>query len=158
MSDIFSLLFFFGPSISGPAFSVNPYWSSRILLQDKDKDFLRGLHHRYHFRHVAFTSGGSCLYPRASAIGTGSIETRPTCTAYVSSFAVRVSVWFSLKPGFHSNPSACVSCGFRLRNARNASDCVWMETGTDAISSVHPRWFNLYLHCKLTGHFGMLHA
>ena len=23
----------------------------------------------------------------------------------------------------------CVSCGFRLRNARNASDCVWMETG-----------------------------
>ena len=28
--------------------------------------------------------------------------------------------------------SACVSCGFRLRNARierNASDCVWMETG-----------------------------
>ena len=28
-----------------------------------------------------------------------------------------------------SNASACVSCGFRLRNARNASDCVWMETG-----------------------------
>ena len=30
------------------------------------------------------------------------------------------------------NASACVSCGFRLRNAsnaRNASDCVWMETG-----------------------------
>jgi len=26
---------------------------------------------------------------------------------------------------------ACVSCGFRLRNARNASDCVWMETGLD---------------------------
>jgi len=21
------------------------------------------------------------------------------------------------------------NCGFRLRNARNASDCVWMETG-----------------------------
>ena len=29
-----------------------------------------------------------------------------------------------LKPGFHSNAIACVSCGFRLRNARNASDCV----------------------------------
>ena len=39
-----------------------------------------------------------------------------------------------LKPGFHSNAiacvccvkfaSACVSCGFRLCNARNASDCV----------------------------------
>ena len=28
-----------------------------------------------------------------------------------------------------ANTSACVSCGFRLRNARNASDCVWMETG-----------------------------
>ena len=28
-----------------------------------------------------------------------------------------------------ANASACVSCGFRLRNARNASDCVWMETG-----------------------------
>jgi len=27
-----------------------------------------------------------------------------------------------------ANASACVSCGFRLRNARNASDCVWMET------------------------------
>jgi len=27
------------------------------------------------------------------------------------------------------NASAYVSCGFRLRNARNASDCVWMETG-----------------------------
>ena len=26
---------------------------------------------------------------------------------------------------------ACVSCGFRLRNERNASDCVWMETGLD---------------------------
>ena len=29
----------------------------------------------------------------------------------------------------HANSIACVSCGFRLRNARNASDCVWMETG-----------------------------
>jgi len=24
-----------------------------------------------------------------------------------------------VKPGFHSNASACVSCGFRLRNAHN---------------------------------------
>ena len=28
-----------------------------------------------------------------------------------------------------ANASNCVSCGFRLRNARNASDYVWMETG-----------------------------
>ena len=28
-----------------------------------------------------------------------------------------------------ANAIACVSCGFHLRNARNASDCVWMETG-----------------------------
>ena len=28
-----------------------------------------------------------------------------------------------------ANACACVSCGFRLRNVRNASDCVWMETG-----------------------------
>ena len=28
-----------------------------------------------------------------------------------------------------ANASACVSCSFRLRNARNATDCVWMETG-----------------------------
>ena len=31
-----------------------------------------------------------------------------------------------------ANASACISCGFRLHNAcnaRNASDCVWMETG-----------------------------
>ena len=57
-----------------------------------------------------------------------------------------------LKPGFHkrqpigmlgrrsgnhdcllANASACVSCGFRLRNARNASDCVWMETGLETV-------------------------
>jgi len=31
-----------------------------------------------------------------------------------------------------ANASAWVSCGFRLRNARNASDCVWMETGLNA--------------------------
>ena len=31
-----------------------------------------------------------------------------------------------------ANASACVSCGFRLRNARNASDCVWMQTGRHA--------------------------
>jgi len=33
-----------------------------------------------------------------------------------------------------ANASACVSCGFRLRNARNArnaSDYVWMETGLE---------------------------
>ena len=30
-----------------------------------------------------------------------------------------------------ANASACVSCGFRLRNAGNASDCVWMETGLE---------------------------
>ena len=30
--------------------------------------------------------------------------------------------------------SACVSCGFRLRNACNASDCVWMETGLKSLT------------------------
>jgi len=30
-----------------------------------------------------------------------------------------------------ANASVCVSCGFRLRNA---SDCVWMETGLDVLS------------------------
>jgi len=29
------------------------------------------------------------------------------------------------------NASACVSCGFSLRNSRNASYCVWMETGLE---------------------------
>jgi len=66
-----------------------------------------------------------------------------------------------VKPGFHSNAIACVgkqpimvatastehsywlalvfvawscvSCGFRLRNARNASNCVWMETGLQSL-------------------------
>jgi len=28
-----------------------------------------------------------------------------------------------------ANASACISCSFRLCNARNTSDCVWMETG-----------------------------
>ena len=35
-----------------------------------------------------------------------------------------------------ANASACVSCSFRLRNvrnARNASDCVWMETGLNVV-------------------------
>ena len=34
-----------------------------------------------------------------------------------------------------ANASACVSCGFRLRNACNTSDCVWMETGRYAHAS-----------------------
>ena len=47
-----------------------------------------------------------------------------------SSDECRTAKWLpTLKPRFHSNASACVSCGFRLRNAHNASDCVWMETG-----------------------------
>ena len=44
------------------------------------------------------------------------------------STSIYAGLW-RLKPGFHSNAIVCVSCGFRLRNARNASDCVWMETG-----------------------------
>jgi len=28
---------------------------------------------------------------------------------------------------------ACVFCGFRLRNARNAIDCIWMEIGLDTV-------------------------
>jgi len=28
-----------------------------------------------------------------------------------------------------ANARACVSCGFRLHNALNASDCIWMELG-----------------------------
>ena len=51
------------------------------------------------------------------------------------------SYWLRLQPigmlghssGNHNwllaNAIACVSCGFHLRNARNTSDCVWMETG-----------------------------
>ena len=35
-----------------------------------------------------------------------------------------------------ANASACVSCGFRLRNARNANDCVWMETGLMSLSAL----------------------
>ena len=34
---------------------------------------------------------------------------------------------------FHAK-NASVSCCFRLRNARNASDCVWMETGLQSVS------------------------
>ena len=36
-----------------------------------------------------------------------------------------------------ANAIACVSCGFHLRNARNASDCVWMETGLEAACALH---------------------
>jgi len=43
-----------------------------------------------------------------------------------------------------ANASACVSWDFRLRNACNASDCVWMETGAsdstvNTINSVQMR-------------------
>jgi len=45
-----------------------------------------------------------------------------------------------LKPGFHSKAIACVSSSFHLRNARNASDCVWMETGLQQCTSMHLWW------------------
>ena len=32
-----------------------------------------------------------------------------------------------------ANTSACVSCGFHLHHARNASDCVWMENGLTSV-------------------------
>ena len=34
-----------------------------------------------------------------------------------------------------ANASACVSCGFRLRNARNASDCVRTETRLNTLAN-----------------------
>ena len=53
----------------------------------------------------------------------------------VATASTEHSYWLAL--AFVANASACVSCGFRLRNARNArsalSDCVWMETGLYAI-------------------------
>jgi len=72
--------------------------------------------------------------------------------------------WLKRKPhrssGNHdwllANASACVSCGFRLRNARNASDCVWMETGLERETSSNAPttldWMMFLLTCdkKLT--------
>ena len=46
----------------------------------------------------------------------------------------------SLKPGFHSNAIACVSCGFRLRY-----DCVWMEIGLNRCSGW--QWEATLYHC-----------
>jgi len=40
-------------------------------------------------------------------------------------------VW--LQPGFHSNSIACVACVVWTKTARNASACVWMETGLDRL-------------------------
>jgi len=49
------------------------------------------------------------------------------------------------------NASACVSCGFRLRNARNASDCVWREVGPRKGKYEHPaRIFTLHYHDVLS--------
>ena len=42
-----------------------------------------------------------------------------------------------------ANAIACVYCGFHLRNARNASDCVWMETAL--YTHTHTR--RLYRRC-----------
>ena len=53
----------------------------------------------------------------------------------------------------------CVSCGFRLRNARNASDCVWMETGLKNHTLLQGRRrrssapFSLNIECRLHSHF-----
>ena len=45
--------------------------------------------------------------------------------------------------------NACVSWGFRLRNTRNASDCVWMETGLETLLSAETRrWLFLYSFCR----------
>ena len=52
-----------------------------------------------------------------------------------------------------ANASACVSCGFRLRNARNASDCVWMETGLEACLRNRETW-----RCTITTTFNCLLA
>ena len=55
-----------------------------------------------------------------------------------------------------ANASACVSCGFRLRNARNASDCVWMESGLEGCqANCISSWSNanspqLYYICSCT--------
>jgi len=58
-----------------------------------------------------------------------------------------------------ANASACVSCGFRLRNARNASDCVWMETGLSHVNAMNgtdhlhdrPQSSYSYRHTHCTG-------
>ena len=50
-----------------------------------------------------------------------------------------------------ANASACVSCGFRLRNARNASDCVWMETGLQTragATATRRLWEQLSIACR----------
>jgi len=46
------------------------------------------------------------------------------------------------------NASACVSCGFRIRNARNASDCVWMETGLKSLTApMHMQTHSFIIAC-----------
>jgi len=52
---------------------------------------------------------------------------RISCTYFTVSRPVSIQTQSQTKTA--RNASACVSCGFRLRNVRNASDCVWMETG-----------------------------
>ena len=57
-----------------------------------------------------------------------------------------------------ANAIACVYCGFHLRNARNASDCVWMETGLYThththgvcIEDVRPTATDQYAECVST--------
>ena len=42
-----------------------------------------------------------------------------------------------------ANASACISCGFRLRNT---SDCVWMETGLHSVTRVVKLECEQYIH------------
>jgi len=49
----------------------------------------------------------------------------------VATASTEHSYWLALAFVAWKLSANCVSCGFRLRNARNASDCVWMETGLD---------------------------
>jgi len=63
---------------------------------------------------------------------TSFLGVNPMLNAVFVLFAVTASCRQTaavVKPGFHPNASACVSCGFHLGTARNASDCIWMETG-----------------------------
>jgi len=76
---------------------------------------------------------------------------RENFTQQTQAPANRIVVMLGRSNGNH-DWRACVSCGFRLRNARNAhnsSDCIWMETGlytfmwtyvtpNPSLSSLHP--------------------
>ena len=75
-------------------------------------------HHHHHQKQHQHQQHGSCKGLQTESRSCDSALAAHKCKGMTT---LSSHAYLLLKPGFHSNAFACVSCGFRLRNA---SDCV----------------------------------